>query len=99
MGRISRPVRSSGISFVTVLMVLIALILGGVLLSNQDGVNGIATEVDRTERDLVDLSEGIAELSELKQRRTLDPVEHERMARERLHWTKAGEYLIKVQEP
>jgi hypothetical protein len=38
------------------MMTLVAVGLGALLLSNHDGVKEIAAEVDRVERDLVQLS-------------------------------------------
>jgi cell division protein FtsB len=81
------------------LMTVVSVALGGLLLSNHEGVKQRAAEVDRVERDLVSLAEEIGQLSDLERNRAFNLVERERLARERLHWTAPGEYVIRVESP
>jgi len=84
--------------FVLGLMILVSVALGGLLLSNQKGVKERAAEMDRVERDLVNLAEEIHQLSVLERDRAFDQVEGERLVRERLHWTAPGEYIIRLKD-
>ncbi len=98
MGRRAEPSESSGGTWVTGLMVILAVLIGGLLLSNQDGVNRRAAEVERVQRDLVSLAEESQLLSEQEKSRASTLFEQERLARERLHWTKPGEYIVRIKD-
>lgn len=98
MGRRVEPTESSGGTWITGLMLILAVLIGGLLLSNQDGVNRRAAEVERVQRDLVSLAEEIQQLSEQEKSRASTLLEQERLARERLQWTKPGEYIIRINE-
>lgn len=80
-------------------MGLVAFLLAGVLLSNHQGVKERAAEVDRVQKDLVELAEDIQQLSRLEKERAFSTVEHERLARDRLHWTAPGEYIVRIADP
>lgn len=99
MGRVPNASRSGAGSFVTFVMVVAAVTLGGLLLSNQDEVKGRAAEVERVQRDLVGLSEEIQLLAEQEQTRGSTLFEQERLARDRFRWTAPGEYILQIHEP
>ena len=99
MGAKGRSGGSSGGSIILVVMTLISFLLGGLLFSNHEGVKQRAAEVDRVKRDMVDLAEEMRRLSELERNRAFSHVEQERLARERLHWTRPREFIIRVEEP
>lgn len=99
MGRPRRAAGSSTEILILGVMISVSVALGGLLLSNHDGVKQRAAEVDRVERDLVNLAEEIGQLADLERNRAFNLVERERLARERLHWTAPGEYVIRVDSP
>ena len=99
MGRQRESTGSSTEILILGLMTAVSVALGGLLLSNQEGVKQRAGEVDRVERDLVGLAEEIGQLADLERNRAFNLVERERLARERLHWTAPGEYIIRVDNP
>ena len=78
-------------------MTCIFLSLGFLLLSNHDGVKNLTNEVARTEGDLVDLVRQIRDLSQDEMSPEEERFEAETLARERLHWTLPGEFVIRVE--
>jgi hypothetical protein len=90
---------SSGWNGVYLLMVGIIVLLAVLLLSNQKKVNHRAAEVESTQRNIVLIIDEIHQLAEQEQGRANTLLEQERLARERLHWTIPGEYILKVGNP
>lgn len=96
MGKRSPKKRSSLEIFVLSVLTVCSLVLGFLLLSNHEGVKNLTYEVVRTEQDLVDLVRQIRDLSIDEATPEERRFETERLARERLHWTAAGEFIIRV---
>ncbi len=84
--------------FITTIMLGLIVGMALILLSNQEGVSRRAAEVECAQRDLILLSEEIQTLSIQEENRASTLLEQERLARERLHWTAPGEYIIRIKE-
>ncbi|KXK38885.1 MAG: hypothetical protein UZ16_OP3001000628 [Candidatus Hinthialibacteria bacterium OLB16] len=98
-GEYNQPTRSGGSFFLTGILLMAIVGLAVVLISNQAGVNRRAGEVERAQRDLILLSEEIQRLAEQSESRATTFLDHEKLARERLHWTAPGEYIIRIKDP
>ena len=98
-GKNSGVSASPGRMFLTTLMVVVIVSMALLLLSNQEGVNRRAAEVERAQRDLIVLAEEIQHLSDQEEDRASTLLEQERLARERLHWTAPGEFIIRIKDP
>lgn len=83
---------------IVVFMLGCMVVLGVLVLSNQEGVKQRATEVDRVQRDLIALCEEIHHLKQPKPDHQTLIKQNERLARERLHWTKPGEFVIRLED-
>lgn len=79
-------------------MMVVIVCLAMLLYSNQDGVSRRAVEVEQAQRDLILLAEEIQHLSNQEERRASTLLEQERLARERLHWTAPGEFILRIKE-
>ncbi len=84
--------------FVTTIMLVLIVCMALLLLSNQEGVSRRAAEVECAQRDLILLSEEIQNLSGQEESRASTLLEQERLARERLHWTAPGEFILRIKE-
>ncbi len=96
MGKNQQRAKSSiEIFFLTVLTTL-SIVLGFLLLSNHGGVKNLTHEVARTEEDMVDLVRQIRDFSVNEMTPQEEQFEAEKLARERLHWTAPGEFIIRI---
>ncbi len=96
MGKKQPRAKSSLEIFFLSIMTCLSVGLGVLLLSNHEGVKNLTHEVARTEEDLVDLLRQIRGLSQDEMTSEEERLEAEKLARERLHWTAPGEFVIKV---
>jgi hypothetical protein len=75
----------------------LSVVLGFMLLSNHEGVKNLTHEVARTEEDLVELVRQIRTLSINEMTPEEEKLEAEKLARERLHWTAPGEFILQIE--
>jgi len=96
MGKSKRGSKSSFEVFFLSVLITLSIVLGFLLLSNHVGVKELTHEVARTEEDMVNLVRQIRELSLNEMSPEEERFEAEKLARERLHWTAPGEFVLRV---
>ena len=96
MGKKQPRDKSSLEIFSLSVLTCLSLVLGFMLLSNHEGVKNLTHEVAHTEEDLVDLVRQIRDLSIDEMSPEEERLEAEKLARERLHWTAPGEFVLQV---
>ena len=90
--------RTPGEFLMTSILVAVVVCLAVPLIRNQEGVKQRAAEFDQVQKDIVQLAEEIQRHPETEKGRMGRPIEQERLARERLHWARPGDYIVRIRE-